>query len=472
MIIATVWEEFLKIVKEEVGSRVVETWFKSVVFSQWDGSAKTVYLQVPNNFIKEWIENNYIPLLKLHLGRLLHETALHIIFIHGDISAAELKAQSDYAPVSIVNEPVKYTKRAHTLPVKKGEIVSQQSTVNTVVINKNYQFDTFVVGPNNSLAFAAAKAVADKPGMLYNPLFIYGNSGLGKTHLLHAVGNAILAENPKCRILYQSADRFVHEFINAIRFDKVHQFETRYKDVDVLLIDDIQFISNKEQTQEAFFHIFNTLYEARKQLVFSSDSLPGDIEGLAGRLRTRLDGGLITDVHVPTLETKIAILKKKAEGHGTLLTDDVAHFIAARVLSSVRELEGLLIRVFAFADLSSQSVTLELAEKVLTRTAKDRTRQPAPDLQCIAVKVASHYNYSLGELRSNKRHKDLALARHIAMYLMKKLTDKSLADIALFWKRKDHSTVIHALDKIEQHKGTDAQLGAAIEKLEQALAHY
>lgn len=470
MIRATVWEEFLKIVREEVGSRVVETWFKSVVFSQWDSSAKTVYLQVPNNFIKEWIENNYVPLLKLHLGRLLHETTLHILFNQID-TPTELKVSHEIVSVNAVNEPVKYIKRAHTLPVKKGEIISQQ-TVSTVAINTNYQFDTFVVGPNNALAFAAAKAVADKPGMLYNPLFIYGNSGLGKTHLLHAVGNAILADNPKCRILYQSADRFVNEFISAIRFDKVHQFETRYKDVDVLLIDDIQFISNKEQTQEAFFHIFNTLFEARKQLVFSSDSLPGDIEGLAGRLRTRLDGGLITDVHVPTLETKIAILKKKAEGHGTLLTDDVAHFIAARVLSSVRELEGLLIRVFAFADLTNQPVTLEVAEKVLTRTAKDSTRPSAPDLQSIAVKVASHYNYSLGELRSNKRHKDLALARHIAMYLMKKLTDKSLADIALFWKRKDHSTVIHAFDKIEHYKSTDAQLGAALQKLEQALAHY
>ncbi|MBA3954701.1 chromosomal replication initiator protein DnaA [Candidatus Dependentiae bacterium] len=471
MIIATVWEEFLKIVKEEVGSRVVETWFKSVVFSQWDSSTKTVYLQVPNSFIKDWIESNYTQLLKVHLGRLLHETTLTILFTQLT-TTTQLTAPSDNKPLSTVVESGNYTKRAHTLPVKKDEIVSQQLTVNKVAINKNYQFDTFVVGPNNSLAYAAAKAVADKPGILYNPLFIYGNSGLGKTHLLHAVGNAIVAANPKCRILYQSADRFVSEFINAIRFDKVPQFETRYKDVDVLLIDDIQFISNKEQTQEAFFHIFNTLYEARKQIVFSSDSLPGDIEGLAGRLRTRLDGGLITDVHVPTLETKIAIVKKKAEAHGTILADDVAHFIAARVLSSVRELEGLLIRVFAFADLTNQPVTLELAEKVLTRSSKEKAKQPVIDLQHIAAKVARHYNYSLGELRSNKRHKDLALARHIAMYLMKKLTDKSLADIALFWKRKDHSTVIHAFDKIEQYKRIDKKLNSAIENLEQAIANY
>ncbi|MBA3751859.1 chromosomal replication initiator protein DnaA [Candidatus Dependentiae bacterium] len=432
---ANIWQEFLKIVTEEVGSRVVETWFKSVSFSRWDPSTGTVYLKAPNAFIKEWILNHYSILLKMHLGRLLNEQNPSILFIDeskSDISCAvesPIKPSSSRAP----------TTKALT---KNG-------------MHGRYRFDSFVVGPNNALAFKAAQAVAEKPGGLYNPLFIYGASGLGKTHLLHAVGNHIKLLTPKIRILYQSADRFVHEFISAIRFDKAASFEQRYKDVDVLLIDDFQLISNKEQTQEAFYHIFKTLYEADKQIIFSSDSLPREISGLSERLRTRLDGGLITDLQPPTLETKIAILQKKADFQQEALTEDVAHFIASRVSSNVRELEGLLIRVLAFATLTHQALSLELAHKVLQRTSPGIGQRSTLDLPRIADKVAKYYKYSILEMRSSKRHENLALARHVAMYFMKKNTGHSLSDIAAFWCRKDHSTVIHALDKIKMLSSKD-----------------
>lgn len=466
-----IWQDFLKIVNEEVGSRVVETWFKAVTFSQWDTYGKMVYLKAPNNFVKEWITSNYYSLLQLHLGRLLNEKHITITFIDD--------TKVDVSIVPAINpEKSRYSVTApsiapavlHTTTNSSRKIapLAKVTPVKPQVCH-SYQFDTFVVGPNNSLAYAAAQAVAEKPGVLYNPLFIYGDSGLGKTHLLHAVGNSIKAGQPKARVLYQSADRFVNEFINAIRFNKVNVFESKYKDVDVLLIDDIQFISNKEQTQEAFFHIFNTLYEARKQIVFSSDSLPRDIAGLADRLRSRLDGGLVTDIKPPTLETKIAILKKKADLHKEPLSDEVAYFIASQGSSNVRELEGLLIRVIAFASLMHQPVSLEIAHKVLARSSKDMAKQSTVDLQRIATKVAHYYEYTLNELRSTKRHKNITLARHVAMYLMKKLTDSSLTDIAAFWKRKDHSTVIHALEKIEQWKTKETSFAEVLITLERTI---
>jgi chromosomal replication initiator protein len=455
-----IWQDFLTIIREEAGSRVVETWFKAVVFSQWDSHAKTAYFKVPNNFVKEWLTNNYMRLFELHLGRLLNEQKIHLLFLD------ETKMDMQIRPAR-----PQETAEQH-MPVLasiKKEHLPVQAAPRKVCINLDYKFDSFVVGPNNSLAYAAAHAVTEKPGILYNPLFIYGGSGLGKTHLLHAIGNQIKAQDNKARVLYQSADRFVTEFINAIRFNKVNQFEQKYREIDVLLIDDIQFISNKEQTQESFFHIFNALYEARKQIVLSSDSMPRDISGLADRLRTRLDGGLITDIQKPTLETKIAILKKKAELQREIISDEIAYFIASRVSSSVRELEGLLIRVLAFANLTHQALSLELAQKVLLSSTRESTLLPVLGFDRIAACVATHYNLTLSELRSIKRHKDITIARNAAMYLMKKLTHKSLAEIALFWGRKDHSTVVHALSKIDQIRVEDVAIQETLNQLERQL---
>lgn len=441
-----IWQEFLQIVTEEVGSRVVETWFKSVSLSQWDPATKTVYLKAPNAFIKEWIFSNYTGLLKTHLGRLLNEKNPSILFLD------ESKSEVSCSVEPPLRQQAPRAASASTAPAK----TSMQS---------RYHFDSFVVGPTNALAFKAAQAVAEKPGDLYNPLFIHGASGLGKTHLLHAVGNHIKMKSPKARIVYQSADRFVHEFVTAVRFNKASAFEQRYKEADVLLIDNIELISHKEHTQEAFYGIFNALYEEGKQLVFSSDSLPQEITGLSERLRTRLNGGLIADIQAPTLETKIAILQKKADAQQERLTEDVAHFIASRVSSNIRELEGLLIRVLAFATLTHQALSLELAHKVLQKTAPGIGQRSALDLPRIADKVAKYYNYSILEMRSSKRHEHLTLARHVAMYFMKKNTSHSLSDIAAFWCRKDHSTVIHALDKIKGMREKNESFNAELERI-------
>ena len=461
-----VWQEFLKIINEEAGSRIVETWFKIVTLSEWNPDVRTVYLKVPNAFVREWLLKNYLVLIKTHLGRLLNESNLTVILL--DQTKSELTVMP--TDVAVVENNFPSTSQIvvnldNITPVSRGGDKSGKGGLNQI-----YQFDTFVVGPNNSLAVAAAQAVADKPGFLYNPLFIYGNSGLGKTHLLYAIANHIKRTNVNLRVLYQSADRFVNEFINAIRFDRIVAFEEKYKNVDVLLIDDIQFISNKEQTQEAFFHIFNSLYEARKQIVFSSDSLPKDIQGLAHRLKSRLDSGLVTDIQKPSLEIKIAIIKKKADFHQQPLTDDVAHFIASKSSANIRELEGLLIRLFAFSSLTKQPISLDLAHKVLSKTEKDvEPKKSKSDLNKIAKKVSAYYNCNLNELKSRCRLKSITLARHVAMYLMKKYTDLSLVDIGFFFKRKDHSTVIHAIEKIENFRSLDSKFSNDIEKIEHEL---
>lgn len=449
-----IWQEFLKIAREEAGSRVVETWFKAVVFDRWDALQKVVYLTAPNDFVKDWIQKNYLSLFSLHLGRLLNVANPKIVFLNG------------------VQKDVSSTANRSSLPVriKPSKILLPKKTLkNYGHLNKNYVFDSFVSGPSNSLAYAAAHAVTEKPGVLYNPLFIYGESGLGKTHLLHAIGNQIRANAKDATILYQPADRFVTEFINAIRFDKIHKFQMKYHSIDVLLIDDVQFICNKEQTQEAFFHIFNSLYEAHKQIIFSSDTFPRDMKGIADRLRSRLGWGLVTDIHTPSLETKIAILKKKAAANNEELPDDVAHFIASQVTSNIRELEGGLIRIMAFASLTKKEINLELAKKVILRATA--APKQAVNFNYILKCIHKHYPYSIEDLCSKGRSKDLAFARHVAMFLMKKLTNKSLRDIGAFLGGRDHSTVMHALSKVESYLESHPDFKDKLHKLENEISH-
>lgn len=449
--ICDIWEEFLKIAREEAGSRVVETWFKAVSLQRWDSMGKTVYLQIPNEFVRDWIRSHYTQLIETHLKRLLHVEMLKIVFVNVH-SEVEIASEVTHLVVP---------------PEAKKNVISADAIASNQRKQRTYSFDTFVVGPNNSLAYAAAKAVADSPGVVYNPLFIYGHSGLGKTHLMHAIGSEIKQLHKKLVILYQTADRFVNEFINAIRFDKVHQFQAKYKSVDVLLIDDIQFISNKEQTQEAFFHIFNTLYDAEKQIIFSSDAFPQDISGLAERLKYRLAWGLVVDMQVPSLETKIAILKKKAEMSNEFLDDEVATFIASRVISNVRELEGSLIRVMAFSSLTKQPISLEIVRKVLIRSHEVKTT--VVGFERIVKCVSKYYPYKLEDLRSKNRNKDLTFVRQITMFLMKKITDKSLRDIGIFLGGRDHSTVMHALDKIQMQAQTDNNFQLQLRRMEEDI---
>lgn len=458
-----IWEEFLKIVKDEVGSRVVETWFKAVTLHQWDSLENTVYLKAPNAFVKNWLLSNYMPLMQLHLGRLFNVDKPKIVLCeqtHADDTRCESKTD-EFVPAVISQRVAKKVLKTGIVPFSFG---GQRGHV-----NRSYSFNTFVVGPSNSLAYAAAHAITEKPGRLYNPLFIYGGSGLGKTHLLHSIGNSIRMAHAKANVLYQPTDRFVNEFINAIRFDKVHKFHAKYKDVDVLLIDDIQFLSNKEQTQEAFFHIFNTMHESSKQIVFSSDTPPQEIKGLAERLRSRLAWGLVADIQQPALETKIAILKKKAEQSNEELTDDVAEFVASRVISNIRELEGALIRVMAFASLTKQPVSYDLAQKVLA-TAKEQSPQEAT-LEGVVKCVRKHYAYKVDELRSKSRNKDLSFARQVAMFLMKKVCHKSLRDIGDYFGGRDHSTVKHAIHKVTWHAEKNPGFKQKLRTMEQEAVY-
>jgi chromosomal replication initiator protein len=460
-VVTGIWEEFLNIVREEVGSRVVETWFKAVSLYQWDAAHKVVYLQAPNQFVRDWIQSNYLSLIQFHLGRLLHVDSPKVILM-SDVQA-EGGTPAPVTHTEIMIMPAQSCSTDHAL-------VPATTAHDSMTIKNSYTFDTFVVGPSNSLAYAAAHAVTEKPGRLYNPLFLYGGSGLGKTHLLHSIGNEIKTKNPKSLVLYQSTDRFVSEFIHAIRFDKMHKFQAKYKDVDVLLIDDVQFISNKEQTQEAFFHIFNALYESHKQIVFSSDTFPQNIEGLAERLRSRLAWGLVADIHMPLLETKIAIIKKKAEVSDEILSDEVVHYIAARDFMNIRELEGALVRVIACASLTKQHITLELAQRVLGDTCRPaHVASHMADFDRVIKCVRKYYPYDLPELRSKSRNKDISFVRQITMFLMKRVTDKSLRDIGEYLGGRDHSTVMHAIGRIEQQIESRIDFQAHLKRMEQEI---
>lgn len=452
MILDGIWKEFLNIIRQEVGSRVVETWLKAVVLYEWDDVNNIAYIQAPNKFVKEWISNNYIDLFNQHLKRLFNTETITIKILDSYPDSTK------FVPSVVMDQKpnAKIKSSVNRIPAKRFSH-----------INELYTFENFIVGANNSLAYAATKAITEKPGTLYNPLFIYGGSGLGKTHLLNAIGNEIRKNFKDLNVLYQPADRFVNEFISAIRFDKIHLFQEKYKIVDVLLVDDIQFMANKDQTQETFFHIFNFLYEAGKQIVFSSDIYPADLQGMAKRLKSRFESGMVVDIQKPSIETKIAILKRKAELHQEQLPDDVSNFIASRVSSSVRELEGALIRVIAFAHLTNQNISLDLAKKVLFKIKKSAEENVTFDSICSAV--CEKYSFSLNDLRSSQKFKDVALARQVAMYLMKNLTNKSLRDICVFLERKDHTTVVHALKKIESMCEQDDDFKLQINHLEEQI---
>ena len=333
--------------------------------------------------------------------------------------------------------------------------------------NPKYLFENFVVGSSNQFAHAAARAVAERPSQSYNPLFLYGGVGLGKTHLLHAIGHEILRLHPHLDVRYLVAEQFVNELINSIRFDRMPVFRERYRNIDVLLIDDIQFIANKERTQEEFFHTFNTLYTSQKQIILSSDSSPRDIPTLEDRLRSRFEWGLIADIQPPELETKIAILRRKADVEGVELPDDLALFIARQVRTSIRELEGLLNRVIAFSQLTGKSLSVELATETLRDILSQTDRRTTgPD---IIKFVARHYGLKVSEIKSRTNAKPIAFPRHVAMYLCRRLTDLSLPEIGKLFNNKHHSTVKYSIDKIDELRKSDEDLDRSLRQME---SHY
>lgn len=458
-----IWQDFLKIAETELGIRAVETWIKAVSFYRYDATMQKVYLKAPNTFVKDWVQTHYSNLFELHLKRLLQINALSIQFFVGDETTSSVVLVDAPVEEKIAVVPIKKNRSTQYAPAKKIDNHQMMNRLNSL-----YTFDSFVVGPNNSFAYAACRAVVDKLGKLYNPLLLYGGSGLGKTHLLHSIGNDVLQHYPDAVVLYQTTDRFINEFINAIRFNQMQTFNAKYKQIDVLLIDDIQFMANKEQTQEAFFHIFNSLYDANKQIVFSSDVLPRDLGGLADRLKSRLEWGLVADLQIPRLETKIAILKRKAFAQNEMLSDEAANLIARRVISNVRELEGSLIRVLAFASLTNQAVTVDLIGKVLG--SEQQSHSVIIEFDAITKVIQKHFFYGLTELRSKNRTKDISLARQITMYLMKQVTHKSLREIGEFLNRKDHTTIAHAIQRIDDLRKLDTELDTRLLNLERELS--
>lgn len=412
-----------------------------------------VYLEVPNRFVLDWVKENYSKLIQKILS---------------ELSAVTYRLQFDVSEQTTEDTAKKTSKVELTpTPAPSIEKVVKNNHSADINLNRKYTFEEFVSGSSNQFAYAAAMAVANNPATTYNPLFIYGGVGLGKTHLVNAIGNAILKKSPQMRICYYTSEKFMNELINSLRYNRMDEFRNKFRSMDVLLIDDIQFIAGKERTQEEFFHTFNALYESHKQIIVTSDKFPKDIPGLEERLRSRFEWGLIADIQAPDVETKLAILKMKAEQNNIKLPEDVALFLANSICNNVRELEGYLIRIGAYASLTAIPVSLEMARDVLKDILIERNRELTVDE--ILKKVSSHFNIKISDIKSAKRLKAVVLPRQIAMYLSRQLTSSSYPEIGDRFGGKDHSTIIHAIRKIEKLMEEDFQLRSTIENLKKEL---
>jgi chromosomal replication initiator protein len=432
------WDQILSRVETKVNRHSFYTWFKPTSFVGEDGSAITV--RVPNGLFKDWLTKHYSGVISEALGE-VRKGGLAVNFV-ADPAA-------DPASVALSADEAVTLDRA--VPV---------TTPGPAGLNPRYTFDSFIVGSSNQFAHAASRAVAEAPSRSYNPLFIYGGVGLGKTHLMHAIGQYVLQHDRNMKLTYISSERFMNEMINAVRYDRVIDFRERYRTVDILLVDDIQFLAGKEGTQTEFFHTFNALYDSQKQIVLSSDCPPHEIPSLEERLRSRFEWGLIADIQSPDLETKTAILKKKAEAEAVPLPDDVAIFIAGRIKSNVRELEGSLIRLVAYASLTGQEISLPLAQEVLKNILDHEEK--AVTIEIIQKFVADYYNLKLVELKSRNNSKSVAMPRQVAMYLCKSLTHASLPEIGRSFGGKHHSTVIHSIRKVEDLRKRDTDFNSLI----------
>jgi chromosomal replication initiator protein len=433
------WDQVLARVETKVNRHSFYTWFKPTSFAGDDGTAVTV--RVPNALFKDWLTKHYSGVIAEALGEVKRGNLL-VNFV--------ADAQTDPAAIALSAEEAAALESGAPPPTAPGP----------AGLNPRYTFDTFIVGSSNQFAHAACRAVAEAPSRSYNPLFIYGGVGLGKTHLMHAIGHYVLQHDRNLRLTYISSERFMNEMINAVRYDRVIDFRERYRTVDVLLVDDIQFLAGKEGTQTEFFHTFNALYDSQKQIVLSSDCPPHEIPALEERLRSRFEWGLIADIQSPDLETKVAILKKKAETEAVPLPDDVAIYIAGRIKSNIRELEGSLIRLIAYASLTGQQISLPLAQDVLKNILDHEEK--AVTIEIIQKYVADYYNLKLTELKSRNNSKSVAKPRQIAMYLCKNLTHASLPEIGRSFGGKHHSTVIHSIRKVEELRRKDGDFNSLI----------
>lgn len=429
-----VWQEALRRIEGHLSKPSYESFVKAMAPVALHNDV--FVFSVPSRFAKEWVEARY--------ATLIHTALQEVLSRHVTVQ------------FTVVDVP--------TPPRTEAPTRAQEGSQ----FSPKYTFDTFVVGSGNRFAHAAAMAVAEAPARAYNPLFIYGGVGLGKTHLLQAIGHYVLHHKQLPRVAYISSEKFTNELINSIRDDKTLEFRSKYRNVDVLLIDDIQFLAGKERTQEEFFHTFNTLHEASRQIIITSDGPPKEIPTLEDRLRSRFEWGLIADIQPPDVETRIAILRKKAEVDGIALPDEVAEFIAQRIRSNIRVLEGALVRVAAYARLTRSPITLELASEILRELLPSPATKPLT-ISIIQKAVAEYFGIRIEEMRAKRRTKGIAFPRQVAMYLARELTDASLPRIGEEFGGRDHTTVMHACERVKEALTRDVPLTAGIKKLIETL---
>ncbi len=445
------WRECLKAIKENVTLMTFNTWFVPIKPVGLENSILKV--QLPSQFFWEWIDEHY--------NTLINKTIHEVLGVNAKLAyvISEEKETED-------DDPSQDTESSAVQPDTAVQNKPQQEFES--YLNPRYTFDNFIKGEGNQLARAAAGAISDNPGgTSFNPLFVYGGVGLGKTHLVQAIGNKILQNFPEKRVIYLSSDIFTVEFVEAIQSNTVNEFSGFYRKMDVLIIDDIQFLIGKEKTQDLFFHIFNTLHQSRKQIILSSDKPPKDLKGLDERLISRFQWGLTADIQPPDLETRIAILKRKSEDYGMTVSNEILEYIANNITSNIRELEGCLIKLLANASLSSKDINLDLAKKTVKEIATDR--KVNINIESITKVVCEYFMIDENKIRDKTRKKEIVMARQIAMYLSKEMTKSSLKTIGLHFGGRDHSTVIHAYTAIENLKGTDKQLKETIDSLRNTI---
>lgn len=436
-----IWDQTLSLIRQELNTPTFKTWFENTkpVAIERDNFV----ISAPNLFAKQWLESRYADLINASIKRVLDQNFQVVITVaekEGELSSE----QASFPPT-----------RAKTKGLPRHE---------SPALNPKYTFDSFVIGSSNRFAHAAALAVAEAPSAAYNPLFIYGGSGLGKTHLLHAIGHYVAGQHPHLTVKYVSTEKFLSEFINAIKDDKIVAFQSRYRNNDVLLVDDVQFLEDKTRTQEEFFHTFNALHNANKQIVITSDRPPKDISTLEERLRSRFEWGLITDIQPPDLETRIAIVKKHSERENFHVPDEVLEFIASKIKTNIRELEGALIRVVAKASLSKSAVDISIAKAVLQDILPDNTAKVIT-IERILQQVAQYFSISVAKLISSKRAHDIVHPRQVAMFLSRELTDASLPKIGQVFGGRDHTTVMYAVNKIKKALNEDSETYKQIQEI-------
>ena len=473
MVAATtdIWEGVIHSLRAKLSKETFDTWFSLIEFRGVDYESKKVSLRAPNEIVRNWITTNFSSLINQSLSD-LKLSGFSTEWLPDSVDASVSKSsltQKVVGSLEIVDgpNPTNTTAAGYSTPFKEQSSGVEPKPLDPS-LNSKYSYEGFVVGSCNQFAHAASLAVAEAPGKTYNPLYIYGGVGLGKTHLMHACGHAIKQRNPHLRLCYLSSEKFMNELINAIRYDKTPAFRERYRSVDVLLIDDVQFMAGKERTQEEFFHTFNSLYDQQKQIVISSDCPPREIPTLEERLHSRFEWGLIADIEPPDLETKVAILKRKAETMGIVIPDEVALFIAGRVKHNVRELEGSLIRLVAISSLRGEKISKALAQDAM-RNISGEEESDAITIQRIQKAVAASYKITVAELVSKSNAQQVSRPRQIAMYLCKQLTKHSYPAIGRAFGGKHHTTVMHSYAKVDSLRRRDAQIQKLVSEITESL---